>query len=376
MFAETAAASPRPKVSRGFKTLRGYLAGLGVIAICTFVSIAGAAVLQTTAFAMVFPLAVLLVTVRFGVGPAVLTAVVGVFVFDYVVLPPALEFTVPNLRDGLTLVVMLAVAGVAGVLAEQLRRQVRLARRQAGVERLRNALLSSLSHDLRTPLSTLVGLSTALCEDRFEQHERRELTRVVADEAARLRRLVDALLELTRIENGRSRVQSLEAIDEVIGSALRRLQRQLEGRPVRTKVPEDVPLVGFDAALVEQVIINLIENVLRHAGSRSPVDITARMERDALLVEVADRGPGVPPGDEEKVFDKLYRAGGAPRNDGGVGLGLTICRAIVAAHAGRIWLENRPGGGASVIFTLPIAQGTARYTVSASDHPVSEALSP
>ncbi len=345
--------------------MRGYILAVAVVVVCTLVSMAIEGILETTAFLMMFPLGILVVTTQFGIGPAVVAAAVGVLAFDYVFVPPALAFALPNLESGLNLVVMVAVTAVASVLAARLRRQAEDARRQAEVERLRNALLSALSHDLRTPLTALVGASAALCDERLESNERRQFSRMVADEAQRLNRLVVNLLELTRLESGRVRPkQVLQAIDEVIGSALCRLERQLEGRRVHTDVPQEIPLVAFDPVLIEQVIINLVENVLRHAGNESPIDVAVRLEKGDVLIEISDRGPGVPPGAEERVFDKLYRVPAPGRGDGGVGLGLTICRAIVAAHDGRIWLANRSGGGAVVRFTLPVSLSCTPVTIA------------
>jgi K+-sensing histidine kinase KdpD len=329
-------------------SLRGYVSAVAFLALCTVLSLA-----HGTAFVIALPVAVLAVTARFGIGPGAFTAACGVLVFDFVFVPPAFEFDVPGFKDALTAVVMLAVAGVAAVLAEQLRRQAQRARRQAEVERLRNALLSALSHDLRTPLTALVGAGNALAEDRLDPQERRDFARMVAEEAARLSHLVGNLLELTRLESGGLVAkQSPQAIDEVIGTVLVRLERPLQGRKVTTDVPEDVPLVPFDPILIHQVLRNLLENVLRHTPPGTPVDIRVRADEEKIEVTVADRGPGVPPGHEERVFEKLYRAPGA-KGDGGVGLGLTICRAILTAHDGRIWLENREGGGALVRLTLP-----------------------
>jgi K+-sensing histidine kinase KdpD len=344
--------------------LRGYAVGLGVVTLCTFLSVAGAPILHTAAFIMVFPLGVLVVAARFGVGPAVLTAVGGVLAFDYVFVPPAMAFAVPDAKDGLTLVVMVAVAAVATALAEQLRRRAQNARRHAEIESLRNALLSALSHDLRTPLTALVGASTALHEDCLDPHERREFSRMVAEEAMRLNRLVGNLLELTRLESGCVTTKPTpQAIEEVIGSALCRLDGQLVGRLVRTDVPEAIPLAPFDPVLIEQVIINLLENVIRHTPRGSPIEICVGTGEEQILVEVADRGPGVPDGEEERVFERLYR--GTSRGDGGVGLGLTICRAIMTAHSGWIWLENRPGGGAVVRLTLPRGASATQHSLDA-----------
>jgi two-component system sensor histidine kinase KdpD len=320
------------------------------------VSLVGATALQNAAFLLVFPVGVLYAAARFGLGPSIVTAFSGAVVFDFVFVPPAWAFAVPGFKDGLTLAVMAAVAAVASILAEQMRKQARRASRRADIEQRRNALLSSLSHDLRTPLTTLVGASAALCEDRLEPAQRTQFSRMVADESVRLNRLVHALLELTRLESARAESpRSLESVEEVIGSALSRLDRRLEGRNVSTYVADGVPLVACDPLLIEQVVINLVENVLRHAGPASPIELTAKLDGREILVEVADRGPGVREGEEERLFEKLYRGQGTAPGDGGFGLGLSICRAILIAHEGRIWLSNRPGGGAAVRFTLPLA---------------------
>jgi len=336
----------------------------------------GAALWKNAAFLMVFPLGVLLLTARFGVGPGVVTALGGVLAFDYVFVPPEMAFAVRDRTDMLWLGAMLIVAGAATALAERIRRQVERTRRQAELEALRNALLSALSHDLRGPLATLVGAGTALCEERVEPRERHEISRMVAQEAARLNRIVSRLLELTRLESGGVVTKpTLQAIDEIIGAALDRLESQLRGRAVRTDVPEAVPLAAFDPVLIEQVLVNLLENVVRHTPDGSPVDISVRYDGTQILVEVADSGRGVPAGDEERVFEKLYRV--SHKHDGGMGLGLSICRAIVAAHAGRIWLENRPGGrGVVVRMTLPVGREQRGWAPSSDRVPVVYASRP
>jgi K+-sensing histidine kinase KdpD len=226
---------------------RGYLIGAIALTACTVLSMASTVLLHAAAFIMVFPLTVLFVTIRFGLGPALFTAVLGVLVFDFVYVPPPLAFALPDLKSGLTLSVMVLVAAAASSMAEQMRRQTERAKLQAEIERLRNALLSALSHDLRTPISTLIGASTALCEGNLAPAEQREFSSIVATEASRLNRLVTNLLELTRLESGRvSPRPSPHAIDEVIGSSLRRLEVELAGRHVRTEVPESTPFVPFD----------------------------------------------------------------------------------------------------------------------------------
>jgi two-component system sensor histidine kinase KdpD len=121
---------------------------------------------------------------------------------------------------------------------------------------------------------------------------------------------------------------------------------------LKPDLPDDLPLVLIDSVLIEQVLVNLLENAIKFTPSGSPIDLAAWAEGQKVIVEVADRGPGLPPGEEERIFDKFYRV--QPTDSGGVGLGLTICRAIVEAHGGRIWAANRAGGGAVFYFTLPL----------------------
>jgi two-component system sensor histidine kinase KdpD len=344
-------------VAGGAHNVGGYLVATAFVALSAGSCLAGGPVVQTGAFLAVFALGVILVAARFGIGPALWGAFGGVLAFDFLFVPPTLSFAVHHGRDGVLLALMLSVAMLASVVVEQLRRRVRSAQMQAGAERLRNGVLSALSHDLRTPLTTIVGASAALCEGGLGSGERSRFSQLVAEEAIRLDRLVSRLLELARLEaRPTAGVRPAQAIDEVIGSALQRLERRIQGRSVVTDVPEDVPLAEFDPVLIEQVVVNLVENALNHAGPESPIEIAARFGRGAIVVEVADRGPGVARGDEERVFEKLYRGVSGERDSRGTGLGLTICRAILTAHGGRIWLENRPGGGAIVRFTLPTPQ--------------------
>jgi K+-sensing histidine kinase KdpD len=339
---------------------RGYAWGVAVLVVCTAFWLLGASVVHVAETVLVFPIGVLFVAARFGIGPAICTTVAGVLLYDFLFIPPTLTLVVADSKSMLTLAVMLVVAAIATVLAEQLRRREDEARRQTDVERLRNALLSALSHDLKAPLTALVGASTVLCEDRVDERERKAFARMIADEATRLDRLVSNLLELTRLESGRVNVKRTpQAIDEVIGAVVCRLEGPLRDRKVRTNVPETIPLVACDPVLVHQVILNLLENVIRYTPAGSPVDISVHLDRDSILVEVADQGPGVAPGDEARVFERLYRGVDGSRGDGGVGLGLTICHAIVAAHGGRIWLQNRTEGGAIVRFTLPVGRAIA-----------------
>jgi two-component system sensor histidine kinase KdpD len=232
------------------------------------------------------------------------------------------------------------------------------ARVRAEAERLRSALLSAVSHDLRTPLATITGAISSLVVggSGVDEPTRQELLAVAHEEAERLTRLVANLLDVTRLEAGAVQLRKdWHPLEEIVGAALTRVERMLAGRPVTTRIPDDLPLVPLDGVLVEQVLLNLLDNALRHTPPGTPIEISASLDANHVAVEVADRGPGLPPGDEARVFDRFYRGRpGAPER--GVGLGLSVCRGIVEAHGGRIEAANRPGGGAVFRFTLPLGE--------------------
>lgn len=226
---------------------------------------------------------------------------------------------------------------------------------RAETERMRNAILSSVSHDLRTPLATITGAASSLLdkEGPIDPAARLELARSIHREAGRLDRLLKNLLDMMRIEAGAVQLsKEWHPVDEVVGAALARLEGRLDDHVILTSFPGDLPLVLVDGVLLEQVLINLVENALKYAPAGSAIDLSASAGDQEVIVEVADRGPGLSPGEERRIFEKFYRA--QPARERGVGLGLTICRGIIEAHGGRIWAENRPGGGAVFRFAIPL----------------------
>jgi two-component system sensor histidine kinase KdpD len=228
---------------------------------------------------------------------------------------------------------------------------------QAQAENLRSVLLSSVSHDLRTPLAAIAGASSSLLTaTSMDDQTRRELLQMVYEEAERLSRLVENLLYMTRVESGHMTVRKQwQSLEEVAGTALARLSRQLIAHPVHVEIASDVPLLPFDGLLLEQVLMNLLDNAAKYAPEGTPIDLHAWIDEDEALVQVADRGPGLTAEELERVFEKFYRgAHTTATGSRGAGLGLAICSAIIQAHGGRIWAENRPGGGACFWFSLPL----------------------
>jgi two-component system sensor histidine kinase KdpD len=224
-------------------------------------------------------------------------------------------------------------------------------------ERLRNSLLAALSHDLRTPLTALVGLSESLALARPALPDTQmELAAAVRDEARRMSTLVANLLDMARIQSGGVRLNlQWQVIEELVGGALRASRWQLGARRVEVRMPRALPLVRFDAALLERVLCNLLENAAKYTPPDARIAIEAEADEGAgaLRVRVLDEGPGLPAGREDALFEKFVR-GQAESPIAGVGLGLAICRAIVDAHGGRMRAANRPSGGACFEFSLPL----------------------
>ncbi len=253
-------------------------------------------------------------------------------------------------------VLLEALARQAAIALDRVRlaEEARDAALRAKTEELRSGLLSAVSHDLRTPLATITGSATTLRESPdLSPGARRDLVEAICEEAERLERLVSNLLDMTRLDSGA--VEPKRAwvpLDEVVGGALTRLERRLSGRRVTTTIPPDVPLVSLDPVLVQQLFVNLLENAAKYTPEGSDLEIRAAREGGTLVVDVADHGPGIPPGDEERVFERFHR--GAHAGVRGVGLGLPIARAIAQAHGGRLVAANRPGGGAVFRLTLPL----------------------
>jgi two-component system sensor histidine kinase KdpD len=255
-----------------------------------------------------------------------------------------------------TLLDVLASQIALALERSRLAEQAQHANVQMEAERLRSSLLSSVSHDLRTPLSVITGAASALLqsEPALTVATRRDLAETIHEEGQRLDRLVRNLLDMTRLASGAVKVaKEWQPIEGVIGAALGRLEDQLRGRTVDVRVPPGLPPVPIDGLLMEQVFINLLENAVKYAPPGTPIEICARANGGAFVVEIGDRGPGIPRELVDRIFEKFYRLPGEGAG-GGAGLGLAICRGIIEAHGGGISAANRDGGGAVFRFVLPI----------------------
>jgi len=238
----------------------------------------------------------------------------------------------------------------------RLAEQARKTQVDVEAERLRNSLLSSISHDLRTPLATIVGSASTLVEedDTLKAEDKLELSHAIYDEAQRMSSLVNNILDMARLDAGAIELnKQWYPLEEIIGAVLTRLQKRLTDRLVTVKLPPGIPMIFVDAVMIEQVLINLLENALRYTPEGSSLEIMAEASSFAVEISVADQGPGIPKGIENQLFEKFYRVRHEAAQSG-VGLGLAICRAIIEAHGGSIQAQNRPTGGAVFSFIIPL----------------------
>lgn len=230
------------------------------------------------------------------------------------------------------------------------------ARMEAETNRLRAALFSSVTHDLRTPLASITASVTSLLDDpdAFSAKDREDLLETIRQEAERLNRLVGNLLDISRIRAGALvPAKSPGAIDELIEGTVARVRPLLDGREVRLMLRDDLPVLFMDVVQIDQVLTNVLENAVKFSPPGSPITVSAARWQDSVEVRVSDRGPGIPPDDRDRVFELFVAGDDQP----GSGLGLAIGRAIIESHGGRIWIEGTPGGGCTVVFQLPVGEG-------------------
>ena len=239
----------------------------------------------------------------------------------------------------------------------RLAEQARQAHLLSETEKLQTALLNAISHDLRTPLAAITGVLSSLHddEDLLSKAARHEMVVTAWEEARRLNRLVGNLLDMTRLESGALKVVCQPSdVEDLVGATLAQMPNRLQGRTLQIEVPAGLSLINIDFTLMVQVLVNLLDNALKYTPPEATITVQAQQTNDEVIVAVMDRGPGVPETELEHVFDRFVRVN--TEGVSGTGLGLSIAKGIVEAHNGRIWAENRAGGGASFILALPISQ--------------------
>ena len=260
--------------------------------------------------------------------------------------------------DGQRLLNALSDQAALAIERVNLVRDVDQARLQAETDRLRSALLTSISHDLRTPLASVLGAATSLAtqHEMLDEAGRTAMLRIIREEAERLNRFIGNLLDMTRLESGPlSLTGGLADLSDVVGAALRRADRILSVYHVRVDLQANLPMLNIDMVLFEQVLFNLLDNAAKYSVPGSTIELRARRMGDRVWVELLDEGDGIPAADLDRIFDKFYRVRSADRQRAGTGLGLAICRGFVEAMGGRITAANRTDRtGAIFTIDLPV----------------------
>lgn len=350
--------------------IRDYVAALAALVVITGVMVALRPLIGLATVALIYLLTVFVAAIWWGRGPSLMAALVAFLAQNFFFTVPYHTFVVAATEDVISLIAFLFVAAMTSRLvarfkdqmAERLRLQQEAARAEVlrRTDELKSQLLSAVSHDLRTPLTTIRMAATALQHDGAEWSEdaRGEMLEMIDAEAARLSRLVGNLLDLSRIEAGALKpAKELCNLQEVATKATDTLRDRLRDHDIRVEFPPNLPLVPLDFTQIEDVFVNLLDNSVRHAPEGSVITVTARHQRDEVVVQVENQGPAVPVEAAGQIFDRFYAAHGQRR---GTGLGLAICKGLIEAHGGRIWVERPGEPGARFAFSLSLdASSTA-----------------
>jgi K+-sensing histidine kinase KdpD len=374
-------------------THAGYIfAVAGIAAVTVALRLVGESINSTTV-ALAMLLVVLFVAARWGARPAIVGSVLGVLCFNFFFLRPLHTLTIADPDNWVALIAFLITAVTAGQLSASAKRRAEEA--EAGrreikrlydelrdaferashaealrrSERLKSALLDAVTHDIRTPLTSIKASVTTLLDElraqagntaTLDAEGRREMLEVIDEEADRLNRFVEGLVELARIEAGELELRRRwGAVDEIVMTALERAEPLTQGHTVEVTIEKELPVVRVDARAVAQVVYTLVDNAAKYSPSGTSIKVSAGKADDEMLrLSVEDEGPGVPVEFRERVFDKFFRAmrdGDTGTQPPGTGMGLAIARGIVEAHRGHIWIEDAGSGrGARVAVTLPL----------------------
>src|SRR5229473_490626 len=354
--------------------------------------------INSTTVAQAFLLVVVFVAILWGSKPAFLASILGMLCFNFFFLPPFHTFTIADPQNWVALTAFFITALAVGQLSARAKRRAEEA--EAGKveirrlyeelreafdraseaeaikrsERLKSALLDAVTHDIRTPLTSIKASATLLLEDReandqmekLSPEEEQAMLRVITHGADRLDRFVEGIVDLARIETGdMSLYRNWGAVDDIIDAALAHAEPLTRQHQIRVSVEDELPVVRVDARAVAEVIYTLIDNASKYAPPDTLIIVKAtRVDDDMIEIAVEDQGPGIPARLRERVFERFYRAnsnGSARGYTGGIGMGLAIAKGIVEAHSGHIWIEDGTANrGARIVFTVPVGDDEPR----------------
>lgn len=333
---------------------------LVALAAATSIAVLLKPVLPVGGLALVFITAVVWLAARTGVYAGLLASVVSFLVYNFGFTEPRFTFHITNPDELATVLFFLLVALIVGHLAGRLRAQLeseRRARVAEETERLRSAMLSSISHDLRTPLSSMIGSASSLLSlhDRMSEEDRKSLLEAILAEGQRLDRYIRNLLDMTRLGHGTLQIErDWIAVTDILASALRRTRTVLQHVHIVLKVDEALPLIHVHPALIEQALVNILENAGRFSPSGTAITIDSWSDGSEVIIAVSDEGPGIPEALRPRVFERFFTGASSDQQSHGTGLGLAIAQGMVGAHGGRVCVvEPDSGVGARVEVHIP-----------------------
>ena len=344
--------------------------------------------LSQTSIALILVLPVILVAVTQGRGPALYASILVGLSFNFFFIGPFYSFLITRPQDVVAFVVFVTIAVLVGQLASRLEKRVLLTETQRKElvhvrgeferaaaqaaeadalrksEQLKTALLDAVTHDLRTPLTSIKAAISTIREGAITPEVQRELFEVIEQESDRLNHFIQGMMDLARLEAGEIRPSSRNvAAEEMVDDALLRAGPLLDGHPVEVAIPAGLPAPRVDPRLISQVIFTLLENAARHSGAGARITVSVQQRENNIRFAVEDEGAGIPAELRARVFEKFFRFGARP----GFGMGLAIARGIVQAHGGAMWIEDGPDGkGTSVQFIVPLTP------VKTHESPISE----
>lgn len=329
-----------------------YLVSVGFVFIMTLLGEFVKRKLEPTNIVMLYLLAVVIVAIRWGQGPAIITSILSVLAFDFFLVPPYLTLNVHDFEYLFTFGAFLAVGLIVSTLTSKVRAQII----QRQTEKLYCALLNSISHDLKTPLVSITGALSALLDSKskLDEQQKNELLETARGESGRLNRIVNNILDMTRSETGVLWISKKPCdLRDFIGACLEQLKDKIGSRNIKIDISKDIPEVNVDFPYMLKAFLNVVDNALKYSPDGSAIEIEASCINNKIRVSVRDYGYGIPKEDLGRIFDKFYRVQRA-QNVLGTGLGLSISKNIIEAHGGHIGAESVLGKGATFIIELPL----------------------
>ena len=381
------------------KSIFGYIVALGGVALVTLLLAPFHAQVNSTAIALALLLVVLIVATIFGSRPALLASLLGVLTFNFFFLPPLYTFTIAEPQNWVAFGSFLVTALIAGQLSSYARRRAEESEQQRieierlytelqaafeqtsetealrRSEQLKSALLDAVTHDLRTPLTSIKASATTLLEDlkgkpgegltadepiRLDDEGREEFLKIIDEESDRLNKFIEGMVSLAKVEAGALALgKNWSRVKDIINNAIERAKNRLDARHVSIEIERELPVIAVDANSISEVLYTLLDNAAKYSPEKSKIRIAARRsENETIEISIEDCGRGVPEAMRERVFDKFFRAGTSDEihtTASGLGLGLAIARGIVESQDGRIWIEDgRDEYATRVAFRMPI----------------------